>query len=165
MKLELKRIIQILVVLSVLIAAFVYRTLESGGKETNAQLAQQQSAPQLNLCDFSQGCQAEVFGQKLQIKAPKNTQVLAETPIELQLGLGQGITLTKAYLKGKDMFMGTIPVIFTATDSTEPSTTQYLGELLLGACITEKMIWQLTLELDLNGQRESVEFDFEMRNH
>ncbi|MCE2570408.1 hypothetical protein [Motilimonas eburnea] len=158
MKLELKRIIQILVVLSVLTAAFVYRTLEP----THA--VSEEPATELTniaLCEFNQGCEYDVFGQQINISSEANTPVLAETPLPLRLTLGQGMTITKAYLKGKDMFMGTIPVIFNASDIAD----QYQGELLLGACITESMVWQLTIELDYLGQSDTASFDFEMRNH
>ncbi|MFO6422175.1 hypothetical protein [Motilimonas sp. KMU-193] len=161
MKLELKRIIQILVVLSVLIAAFVYRTLTPNLTPSVTQTGQATQAQSSNLCDFSQGCTAQVFATEIQIKAPAQTKIIAETPIELELALAPGMQISKAYLKGKDMFMGTIPVIF----NQQKQADQYQGELLLGACITEKMIWQLTLELTQNEQTGSAVFDFEMRNH
>lgn len=162
MKLELQRIIQIIFVLAVLVTAFVYRTYQPHADPAEMK-AQGQATEFIDLCDFAKGCEAilsQLNGAVLVSAAP-GSRVLAETPLPLSLTLPEGVQLDKAILVGKEMFMGTIPVIFSAT--TNPQIMA--GELLLGACITESMIWQMRVEVSQDNRKETVMFDFEMRNH
>ncbi|MDO6527228.1 hypothetical protein Q4519_16235 [Motilimonas sp. 1_MG-2023] len=162
MKLELKRVIQIVFVLVVLISAFAYRTYQQSNQERNSP-AMHQPSKESNLCDFARGCKVNLtkLNGVVTIQSEQDAQVLAETPLPLSLTLPPGVSINKAVLVGKDMFMGTIPVIFEAGQTNQ----SWQGELLLGACITDKMIWQMKLSLSQAEITEDVTFEFEMRNH
>ncbi len=49
----------------------------------------------------------------------------------------------EAYLEGKEMYMGKIPLFFTF----DPASNTFTSEALIGSCSEEKMIWQMSLKL------------------
>jgi hypothetical protein len=60
-----------------------------------------------------------------------------------------------AKLVGKEMFMGRIPV-----DLSEVQQGVFSAKVLVGACTTEKMIWQLQINIEVNGVKGQLLFDF-----
>lgn len=68
--------------------------------------------------------------------------------LRLQGGV-PAITPVKAWLEGKEMFMGLIPVLFEASDAGWRGVTQ------VGSCTAEAMDWLLTIEWS-NGQRHQL---------
>ncbi|MCE2597148.1 hypothetical protein K6Y31_20450 [Motilimonas cestriensis] len=162
MKLELKRVMQIVFVLVVLSIAFSYRTYQGANQEERTD-SSPSDFDESTLCDFAKGCNVNLtkLSGEVSIQSEPDAQVLAETPLPLSLTLPAGVNIDKAVLVGKDMFMGTIPLIFEKNNSNH----LWQGELLLGACINESMIWQMTLGLSQGDVTEEVNFDFEMHNH
>ena len=59
------------------------------------------------------------------------------------------ITPVKAWLEGKEMFMGLIPVLFWKPAMRGGEVTQ------VGSCTAEAMDWLLTIEWS-NGQRHQL---------
>lgn len=75
------------------------------------------------------------------------------------------------YIEGKNMYMGKIPLFFSAFDNenrpsknsdNQSKSFQYKSETLLGSCSEAKMIWRMWLTLtDEYGKKESHFIDFE----
>lgn len=97
--------------------------------------------------------------------------VRTETPFEIVLSsdiFNEEIALS-AYLEGKDMYMGKIPLFFTRENesSHQPS---FKADALLGSCAEEKMQWRMwvTVENKTIGKvKTSARFfiDFESQRH
>ncbi|GAW97285.1 hypothetical protein MTCD1_02911 [Colwellia marinimaniae] len=68
----------------------------------------------------------------------------------------QNITHISAYLEGKEMFMGKVPVFFEQTDNTGV----FIAQSLLASCGDEHMAWRLWLTVELKGQEQTFFVDF-----
>jgi hypothetical protein len=99
-------------------------------------------------------------------------------PIDLATRSIKNSTITKisGYLEGRDMFMGKVPVFFTATPS--PTTAQtpieqateltipslknlaYLAETQLANCMAEQMVWRFWITVERVEETESFFVDF-----
>ncbi len=75
---------------------------------------------------------------------------------QLQNNSEQRITQVSAYLEGKDMFMGKVPVFFDKTDNK----SVYLAQSLLANCSEEQMIWRLRLTVEMVEQTQTFFVDF-----
>ena len=66
------------------------------------------------------------------------------------------ITKASAYLEGRDMFMGKVPVFFEQVGKENA----YLAQSLLANCSEEQMVWRLwvTIELEKNSTTFFVDF-------
>ncbi|AAZ25637.1 hypothetical protein [Colwellia psychrerythraea] len=77
------------------------------------------------------------------------------TPFSQQRPL-QSITKVSAYLEGRDMFMGKVPVFFEPTDEGKV----YLAESLLANCSEEQMVWRLWITVELIDKKQTFFVDF-----
>ncbi len=77
------------------------------------------------------------------------------TPISQQSPI-QSITKVSAYLEGRDMFMGKVPVFFEPTDEG----SVYLAESLLANCSEEQMVWRLWITVELIDKKQTFFVDF-----
>jgi hypothetical protein len=68
----------------------------------------------------------------------------------------KSITKVSAYLEGKEMFMGKVPVFFEQ-GTNEPV---YLAESLLASCSEEQMIWRLWITVELENKTQTFFIDF-----
>ena len=68
----------------------------------------------------------------------------------------QSITNVSAYLEGKDMFMGKVPVFFEqgANEAT------YLAQSLLASCSEDQMVWRLWVTVAMAEQKKTFFVDF-----
>jgi hypothetical protein len=66
------------------------------------------------------------------------------------------ITKVSAYLEGRDMFMGKVPVFF---EKSKESQT-YTAESLLANCTEEQMVWRLWLTVESEGESQNFFVDF-----
>ena len=68
----------------------------------------------------------------------------------------KSITKVSAYLEGRDMFMGKVPVFFeqTATDNI------YRAQSLLANCSEKQMVWRLWVTVIIKDQSQSFFVDF-----
>ena len=115
-------------------------------------------------CDYQTPCQLKnrYIDLSLSVTSPP---IQAEEWIEFTLESVQSkFKIVKAQITGKSMFMGRIPVFFT-----EKTPQKYVAKTLVGACTTDKMIWQLGIDLEIkqdNGKikKERVFFDFVISN-
>jgi len=68
----------------------------------------------------------------------------------------QNISKVSAYLEGKDMFMGKVPIFFEQTDKN----TVYLAQSLLASCSEEQMVWRLWVTVVVAEQTQTFFVDF-----
>ncbi len=68
----------------------------------------------------------------------------------------QKILRVSAYLEGKDMFMGKVPVFF---DKTEGSN-KFLAQSLLANCTEERMVWRLWVTVEGSEATQTFFVDF-----
>jgi hypothetical protein len=68
----------------------------------------------------------------------------------------QSITKATAYLEGRDMFMGKVPVFFEPTGDGKI----YLAESLLANCSEEQMVWRLWITVELIDKNQTFFVDF-----
>ncbi|MEI6895568.1 MAG: hypothetical protein V5789_13290 [Colwellia sp.] len=66
------------------------------------------------------------------------------------------LTKVTAYLEGKDMFMGKVPVFF----QQKGQSNVYLAQSLLASCSEEEMVWRLWVTIDKNGEAKTFFVDF-----
>ncbi|MCA1931114.1 hypothetical protein [Rheinheimera sp.] len=100
------------------------------------------------------GCSEEKAASRTQVlQLHKDTQVSvslspADAPVEEILSwtvkLSEGWQIKQAEVTGLSMSMGTIPLLFKATNG---QSDFFQAEMVLGACSQPRMKWQLQLKL------------------
>ncbi|MCJ8296076.1 MAG: hypothetical protein MJK15_16860 [Colwellia sp.] len=80
---------------------------------------------------------------------------LAET-VQSEQVTKQSITNISAYLEGKDMFMGKVPVFFEQSGKEGV----YSAQSLLASCSEEHMDWRMWITIELKGQEQTFFVDF-----
>lgn len=70
--------------------------------------------------------------------------------------INQSIINVSAYLEGKDMFMGKVPVFFQKMDND----SSYSAQSLLASCSEEQMIWRLWVTIEMTGKTKTFFVDF-----
>lgn len=132
-KLTPAKIVQIVIVLALLLILVVYRTLQAPSKEVI-------SAPlESSQCDISyRPCLQQVGELKVHIDSTLRP-ILPEQSFHIDL---QGVSMlpTQAWIEGKSMFMGRIPLTFAFHGRG------LRAEAMVGACTTDPMVWQLVVQ-------------------
>jgi hypothetical protein len=129
-KLTKSRLIQIIVLMTVLVSAFVWRTVTY--EET--QLAEQKP---IQCVINAEKCLIIDQDETLDITLTP-LPATAESPLILQI---DNIDVKPtAFVEGVDMFMGTIPVIF------EQKGEHWVGDFSVPACIHDEMDWKATIK-------------------
>ena len=139
-----RKVAHLLLVLALLTVLFTYRTWFTAGQAMPPEATQDQ------ICDLSRGsCTARPDNDAAQVWISA-LPVRAEHPFIIELAASdQRIGPVKAWLEGRDMFMGTIPVLF------EPRDGGWQAEVLVGSCTSPLMVWLLTLEWS-NGEKQQL---------
>jgi hypothetical protein len=88
-------------------------------------------------------------------KLPK-TKTLLNLDQNIKQNTEQLITKISAYLEGKDMFMGKVPVFFQQTDKNDV----YTAESLLASCSEDLMIWRLWITVEMANKSQTFFVDF-----
>ncbi|MFC1503489.1 hypothetical protein ACFL53_03945 [Pseudomonadota bacterium] len=139
-KLTKARLIQILFLMTILITAFVWRTITYNDSKPAEENAIQ--------CQVKAGsCVFEEEQQGLEITLSPSPAI-AESPLIVQIG-NVNVKPT-ATVEGIDMFMGTIPVVF------EQKGDVWLGRFSVPACVHPQMDW--AMNLDLGSKKVIVKF-------
>ncbi|MGY3857947.1 hypothetical protein [Aeromonas intestinalis] len=143
-RLTSRKIGHLLLVLAILLALMTYRTWfwsphGAGFEGGNDQI-----------CDLSHSTCALIIGDKPLSASVVNLPIKAEHDFSLCLQGGDpAISPTQAWLEGKEMFMGRIPVQFEASEGGWQGTAQ------VGSCTSATMTWLLNIEWS-NGQRQQL---------
>ena len=150
------RIVQLLVMLIVLVSLFTWRTITNQTEQQNdADLTSVEPATGLLECDYLVPC--EFAGNQGSFwLSVDNPPIKAEQWIDFKLkSNAQEWRVVDAKIVGKEMFMGRIPVTFTNLGKGI-----FSAKTLVGACTTSTMIWQLQINVVVNGIEELLLFDF-----
>lgn len=143
-RLTSRKIVHLSMVLVILLSLMAYRTWFSGTGSDHAE------GTNVQICDLSHSPCRLIVGDRPLTVSIDGLPIRPEHDFVLRLQGGvPAITPVKAWLEGKDMFMGLIPVLF------EPSQTGWRGVTQVGSCTTEAMNWLLTIEWS-NGQRHQL---------
>lgn len=100
-----------------------------------------------SLCDFHQG-PCLIQNQHVTISVNLNKpHAPSEALIHLDMMFSKPVTKVKAELKGRDMFMGIIPI-----QLYKQTLQQYSSELIYGRCSSGYMVWNLQIHYQLNNE-------------
>lgn len=115
-----------------------------------------------NLCNFQQSPCSTII-EDLQITLSAGTEVIkaeSEINFELLVKSEKPVIITSAWLEGKDMFMGKIPLFFTPNKITQTNTL-VSAQTMIGACTEESMVWVMNVALEVEGEARLIQFYFE----
>lgn len=85
-----------------------------------------------------------------------NPPIKAEQWIALNLHSQVDVwQVQEAKIVGKSMFMGRIPVQFKAHENGG-----FSAQTLVGACSSDKMVWQLQISVEIDGKTTMLLYDF-----
>lgn len=132
---------------------FVTFLLASCGKEeqfseldkhqnVNADTAVFQCISSQSFCDI-----VTEYG-KFSIKFDRGT-ILTELPFKIEIehkGTGK-VEKVSAYMEGKEMFMGKVPVFFSSTQK-DTTVNQFVAESMLASCAEEFMTWRIHFSVE-----------------
>ncbi|TRX56955.1 hypothetical protein [Thalassomonas sp. M1454] len=142
-----------LVIATILLVASNFYLSESNFSVKNA-----------NLCDFQQSECTKVSAD-LEIKLstePKVVKAESEIDFELQIKSLKPVKITSAWLEGKDMFMGKIPLFFNPSDiSATNLPITVTAQTMIGACTEDTMVWIMNIALEIEGEARLIQFYFE----
>ncbi|CAJ1842590.1 hypothetical protein PEKONANI_02545 [Aeromonas jandaei] len=143
-RLTAQKVTHLVLVLAVLVALVSYRTWFAADNSQNSEPKKDQ------ICDLSHSSCDLLIGEKSMAIAISQLPVRAERDFIIRLEGGDPeIKPIKAWLEGRDMFMGTIPVNF------ESSGNGWQANALVGSCTSPMMVWLLNIEWS-NGQRQQL---------
>jgi len=149
------RVVQLLIMLIVLVSLFMWRTITNDtGQQKDVVLTSAEPATGQLECDYFVPC--EVAGSQGSFwLSVDNPPIKAEQWINFKLeGNAEEWRVVDAKIVGKEMFMGRIPVTFTNLGKGV-----FSAKTLVGACTTSTMIWQLQINVAVNGTEELLLFD------
>ena len=153
------RLIQLVSMLTLLIALFVWRTIDSSEVELEKS---ESNTLSLNLdadvCDLSQPC---VFKSILGdfILSVDGGKIIPEQWYNLTVKSDvKNWKVMSAKIVGKTMFMGKIPIKFSP--DTEGGNRQYHAQSMIGVCTEDKMLWRLKMLIEVEGKPIDVHYDF-----
>ncbi|WP_371379097.1 hypothetical protein [Thalassotalea aquiviva] len=109
-----------------------------------------------SLCAFEhQVCTQEtLFGSAELTALPK--RILSEQEIEFQLTLGsiELKDIKSAWIEGRDMYMGKVPLFF------KPNNTHFIAKTMLGACTDPQMVWTMFVNIKQGEKTQTLMFNF-----
>ena len=145
-KLTNVRVFQLLLVLFILLGLVLWRTLSAGSSvpaQTNRILAGGE-------CVLSRAdCRLPPPDELLVSSSLR--PIVPETPFTLTLRGHPSMAPKHAWLEGRSMFMGRIPLSFSRQGDA------WVASAMVGACSEPAMIWQLTIVLE-DGQQLTAPF-------
>lgn len=144
---------QIVVVLVILTAAFVYKTYKNNTNDTISENAN------IKLCDIGHE-KCTLKQRKLSAIGQLNAEKLQpESAFSLSVSFSEPDTkVLKSRLEGHSMYMGTLPALLK---ETAPGLWQ--GQAMVGACSERNMIWAWVVDVEQGGETQQFKFFFEVR--
>ncbi|WMC12140.1 hypothetical protein PU634_07195 [Oceanimonas pelagia] len=148
------KLVQILLVMAVLSAAFWLRTC-SDEQETTESVTEK-----FDYCDIAhEKCAIEQHGLTAAARL-LGGGVQAETPFKLELSLSDPTArVTHSVLEGDTMYMGTLPALLQPAGEG-----QWRGQALVGSCTEARMLWAWVVTVEHQGQTLTYRFLFEVRH-
>ncbi|PJG59217.1 hypothetical protein [Aeromonas cavernicola] len=143
-RLSSRKLMHIALVLSVLLSLFAYRTWFWTEKNLPRDIRKDQK------CDLSHGTCMTMVADKALLTTVVNLPIKPEHEFFLHLKGGDpNIKPKQAWLEGRDMFMGRIPIVF------ESVAEGWQGRGVVGSCTSPLMVWLLNIEWS-NGEKQQV---------
>jgi len=154
------RLIQLVIMLSLLIGLFIWRTIElSPAIEKNQEESTQRNTTEQALCDFSEPCVFNSLWGGFSLSV-EGGEIVPEQWFHLTLeSKVEDWQVSSAKIVGKTMFMGKIPINFSEVTNSE-GKQQATGKSMLGICTEDKMLWRLDIVVEVNGQPVNLYYDF-----
>lgn len=83
--------------------------------------------------------------------------VITETEFTIFLNTNTADRVVKidAYMEGKEMFMGKIPLFFQAVENSN----NFAADTLLGSCSDEKMVWIIWFDVTIERTNKVIEHE------
>ncbi|MEW6999493.1 hypothetical protein AADZ86_17530 [Colwelliaceae bacterium BS250] len=155
------------VIISLVVVALISN--DNGGNEPNNRT--------LNSCDFSSSTCNQTFdlGEVELITKPQLISPETEISFSLNFTSSNAVVIKSAWLEGKNMFMGKIPLFFKKVSSSKAlnnTSTAHLedpilmtamtfnADTMIGACTEEQMIWKMVVVVEVAGVEQLLFFDF-----
>lgn len=156
------RMIQLLSMLSLLIGLFVWRTINPNTTEIiETQLNDQLTVIDASLCDFKEPCLFKSIYGAFSLTVDEG-KITPEEWFNLTLKSDlDNWEVISAKTVGKTMFMGKIPLSFSAVSGIN-NQQQSTAKTMLGACTENKMVWRFDILLEIEGQPVNLYYDFEV---
>lgn len=104
---------------------------------------------QVEPCSYDMGTTKAVLTSSIEKIKPEE---LFE--FSLQIPDAENAEIKSAFIEGRDMYMGKIPVFFTSDGD------KYRSEVLLGACTEAQMVWRMTVNVVVDSQQHRLLYDF-----
>ena len=144
---------QILVVLVILTAAFVYKTYKNDQNSTISESAN------IKLCDISHTKCTVQQGNLLAVGQLSTDKLQPESEFTLSVSFSDpNVKMLKSRLEGHSMYMGTLPALLK-----EVAPGEWQGQTLVGACSERQMIWAWVLDVEQQGETHQFKFFFEVK--
>lgn len=154
------RLIQIVIMLSLLVGLFIWRTLDlSSSVEKNTSTSDFTLNIEDSLCDFSQPCVFSSLWGDFSLSV-EGGEIIPEQWFNLTLKSNlDNWQVKRAKIVGKTMFMGKIPLKFS-TVSDLAGENQAHARSMFGVCTENKMLWRLEILIEVDGQPVDIHYDF-----
>ncbi|WP_305815436.1 hypothetical protein [Photobacterium leiognathi] len=143
-KLTRGRLIQILVLMTVLVSAFIWRTVTYNSPEQEVKVEDNAKTCSLD----TQNCQYSLSNKTVELSL-LTKELSAQAPIKLQVS---NIDVKPVgVVSGVSMNMGTVPVVFT-----KQGDNTWIGEFTVPACTHNEMTWGA--DIKINDQPIKAQF-------
>ncbi|KPA51134.1 hypothetical protein VT25_19995 [Photobacterium leiognathi subsp. mandapamensis] len=135
-KLTRGRLIQILVLMTVLISAFIWRTVTYTSTDQEEKVDGDVKTCSLN----TENCQYSLLDKTVEVSL-LTKQLSAQSPIKLQVS---NINVKPVgVVAGVSMNMGTVPVVFS-----QQGENTWIGEFTVPACTHNSMTWGVDIKIN-----------------
>lgn len=104
---------------------------------------------QVEPCSYEIGTTKAVLTSSIEKIAPEEV-----FEFSLQIPEAENAEIKSAFIEGRDMYMGKIPIFFTSDGD------KYRSEVLLGACTEAKMVWRMTVNVVVDSHHQRLLYDF-----
>ncbi|MCG3863453.1 MULTISPECIES: hypothetical protein [unclassified Photobacterium] len=132
-KLTRGRLIQIVVLMTILISAFIWRTVTYTNSEDEISVENRVKTCQLD----TENCQYLIDNKNVNVQL-LTKELSAQAPIRLQITNIDVKPL--ATVSGVSMNMGTVPIVFT-----QHNKNTWVGEFTVPACTHNTMVWGIDI--------------------
>ena len=154
------RLIQLVSMLSLLIGLFIWRTVDLSTPVEKKSLNNEAILNgATSLCDFSQSCVFNSLWGDFNLSVDQG-EIIPEQWFHLTLKSDlKNWQVKSAKIVGKTMFMGKIPIKFSAV-SDKTGKNEAHAKSMLGVCTENKMLWRLEMIIEVDGQPVDIHYDF-----
>ena len=108
------------------------------------------------VCDFEQSSCVKRTKMGRFVLNANPSRIKSETEVNFKLTSKNHslIKIKSAWLEGKDMYMGKIPLFFEANEQG------FIADSMIGACTDDSMVWQMVVNIEKNNITQKLTFDF-----